>query len=122
MDIRHWIRRWADRPWQNWPQRAYGTQLYQDRLAAVQEHLAQRLDDAPGPVRIISLCAGDGRDVIGTLGRRPRRENVQAWLVELNRQSTIEGRRHAMQAGAADQVVFVNGDATSYATYQGIPP
>jgi hypothetical protein len=78
--------------------------------------------EAAGPVRIVSLCAGDGRDVIGTLVRSPRGEDVQAWLVELNQQSTIEGRRYAMQAGVADKVVFINGDATSYATYRDIPP
>jgi hypothetical protein len=122
MGFRQWFRRWAERPWQNWPERAYGTRLYQDRLAAVQEHLAERLDQATGPVRIISLCAGDGRDVIGTLARRARGENVQAWLVELNRQSVIEGRRRANRVGVADKVVFVNGDATTYATYRSIPP
>jgi hypothetical protein len=46
---------------------------------------------------------------------------VQAWLVELNRQSVLAGRQHAIQAGVADKVAFVNDDATSYATYREIP-
>jgi hypothetical protein len=122
MGLRQWFRRWSAGPWQNWPERAYGTRLYQDRLTAVQDHLAQRLDEATGLVRIVSLCAGDGRDVIGTLARRANGANVQAWLVELNRQSVVEGRRLAKQVGLADKIAFVNGDATSYATYRGIPP
>jgi hypothetical protein len=121
MGLRQWLRRWADRTWQNWPERAYGTRLYQGRLAAVQELLAERLDEAAGPVRIVSLCAGDGRDVIGTLARRPRGEQVRAWLVELNRQSTLEGRRYATEAGVAEKVSFINGDATLYATYRDVP-
>ena len=35
------------------------------RLAAVQQQIALALDRAaPGPLRLLSLCAGQGRDVL----------------------------------------------------------
>ena len=35
------------------------------RLALVREVLRAELDARPGPVRVVSLCAGDGRDILG---------------------------------------------------------
>jgi Putative methyltransferase len=55
------------------------------RLRAVQERLAQAIDASPaGPVQLVSLCAGQGRDVIGVLSDHPRREDVRALLVEFD--------------------------------------
>jgi hypothetical protein len=40
----------------------------------VQGHLRAELDHAPaGDIRLISLCAGQGRDVIGVVGVRASR-------------------------------------------------
>src|ERR1700722_18840171 len=51
----------------------------------VQGHLRAELDRAPaGEIRLISLCAGQGRDVIGVLAGHPRRDDVCARLVELD--------------------------------------
>ncbi len=62
------------------------------RLALVQSHLSDALFSAPpGPVRLVSLCAGQGRDVIGVLPRHPRRADVTAVLVEAD--SRIAGGR-----------------------------
>lgn len=42
------------------------------RLRSVQRHLADAIDQAPpGRVSLVSLCAGQGRDVIGVLPRHP---------------------------------------------------
>lgn len=39
------------------------------RLTLVKQHLAGALDQAPaGPVRLLSLCAGQGRDGAGLAG------------------------------------------------------
>ena len=48
-----------------------------DRLAAVRAQIERHLDaTAPDPVRVVSACAGDGRDLLGVLvgadGREPR--------------------------------------------------
>ena len=54
------------------------------RLRRVQEHLREALDRIPGPCRILSACAGDGRDVIEVLRDRPDADRVSAVLVELH--------------------------------------
>lgn len=54
------------------------------RLQLVQTQIAEALDAMEGPVRLLSLCAGEGRDVIGVLARRPDAGRVRATLVELS--------------------------------------
>ena len=55
------------------------------RLAAVQDQVRAGLDRCPpGQVRLISLCAGQGRDVLDVLPDHPRRDDVRARLVELD--------------------------------------
>jgi hypothetical protein len=54
-----------------------------DRLDAVRSHIERRLDaTAPQPVRVVSACAGDGRDLLGVLSTRPDADRVTALLVE----------------------------------------
>jgi hypothetical protein len=56
-----------------------------ERLRLVQGHLRTVLDRSPvGPIRLISMCAGQGRDVIGVLTGHRRRADVRATLVELD--------------------------------------
>jgi hypothetical protein len=117
------LRRFGASVWGDWPKRAYLRERYQQRLVAVQNHLAECLDSAPeGPVRILSMCAGDGRDVVGVLSSHRRRPDATAWLVELNRQSVTVGALLATRSGLIDNVRFLNEDATTYATYRGIAP
>jgi ubiquinone/menaquinone biosynthesis C-methylase UbiE len=52
------------------------------RLSIVQRRFSEALDVAPGPVRVLSLCAGQGRDVVDVLCAHPRREDVTAVLVD----------------------------------------
>jgi hypothetical protein len=121
--MRQLLRRLGWRVWSDWPQEVYQRQSYLQRLAKVQEHFAECLDNAPrGPVRVLSMCAGDGRDVIGVLSSHPRRTDVTAWLVDSDRQSVALGIRQAASAGVAKSVNFVSGDATLYETYKGISP
>ena len=123
MKLRQWLRRFGSGEWGGWPEQAYQRDAYQQRLSAVQEHLAECLDAAPpGPVHIISICAGDGRDVIGVLESHPRRDDVSAWLVESNEQSVDFGIRRAQSAGLERTVNFVNEDATDYVTYRNMAP
>ncbi|GAA2136709.1 hypothetical protein GCM10009844_03150 [Nocardioides koreensis] len=54
-----------------------------DRLAAVRDRIALHLDaTAPDPVRVVSACAGDGRDLLGVLAGRADADRVSALLVE----------------------------------------
>ncbi len=123
MRVRQVLRRLGWRVWSDWPQEMYQRPCYQQRLSKVQEHFRERLDSAPaGPIRVLSICAGDGRDVIGVLSSHPRRTDVTAHLVELDRKSVALGMRQAASARLEKSVSFICGDATQYATYKNIVP
>jgi hypothetical protein len=81
----------TERDWYTW-HRDYdepGTALAR-RLVAVQDQIRTALDAAPpGPLHAISLCAGQGRDLIGVLAHHPRRHDVTARLVELDPRGPI---------------------------------
>ena len=53
------------------------------RLGVVRRLITEHLDGHDGPQRVLSLCAGDGRDVIGVLQSRPDTDRVSATLVEV---------------------------------------
>ena len=92
------------------------------RLELVQAHLAEALDHAPpGPVRLVSLCAGQGRDVIGVLPGHPRRDDVSAVLVEANADIAGMARAQAAEAGLP-QVDVRHGDAGRAASFAGAVP
>jgi hypothetical protein len=69
------------------------------RLAVVQEQLRQALNEREGPVRLISMCAGQGRDVIPVLAAHPRRDDVTALLVELDPRNAEAAEASALDAG-----------------------
>jgi hypothetical protein len=92
------------------------------RLEWVQERARLFLDTAPpGPLRAISLCAGQGRDLIGALEGHPRRGDVTARLVELDPRNTEVARRLAEEAGLPG-VEVVTGDAALTSQYAGLVP
>ena len=123
MKLRQRLRRIGSGAWSTWPAEAYQQPRYQQRLLAVQDHLFHCLDVAPrGPLCVTSICAGDGRDVIGVLRSHERGNDVTAWLVELDRESVAAGIRATTTAGLHDSVNFLNTDATDYATYAGFAP
>jgi hypothetical protein len=79
----------------------------------VRDHLRAELDRAPsGDLRLISLCAGQGRDVIGVLTGHPRRDEVRARLVELDERNVAHARQAARAAGL-DGVEVRQADAGS---------
>lgn len=92
------------------------------RLAAVQEQVRAALDEAePGPLRAISLCAGQGLDLIGALAGHPRRHDVRARLVELDPRNADRARQAARAAGLPG-VEVVTGDAALTDAYAGMTP
>jgi hypothetical protein len=77
----------------------------------------------PGePIRIISLCAGQGRDVIDVLATHPRAPEVEALLVELDPALAEFARRRAAEAGLGDRVRVETGDASLCHWYAGLVP
>jgi hypothetical protein len=92
------------------------------RLALVQAQLRGVLDlAAPGPLRVISVCAGQGHDLIGVLADHPRRADVSARLVELDPQNVLLAERTAAAAGL-DAVEAVAADASLTDAYVGAVP
>jgi hypothetical protein len=92
------------------------------RLRVVQARIAAVLDAAPpGPLRVISMCAGQGRDLIGVLRTHPRGREVSARLVELDPGNAAVASRAAAGAGLAGVEVAV-GDAGEAGAYAGIVP
>lgn len=67
------------------------------RLEVVRRYVAQALADAPSPVRLISLCAGDGRDSIPVIADSGR--EVEAVLVELDPVLAEAARHRAAEHG-----------------------
>ncbi len=91
------------------------------RLRAVQAMIREALDRSPpGPIRVISMCAGDGRDLLGTLTDHARRTDVHARLVELDPELAERARASARDVPAAIDVV--NGDASNTSAYAGAVP
>jgi predicted RNA methylase len=103
-DLSHWVR-WHE-PYED------PTSPLSMRLAFVQSMVRDVLDSAaPGPIRVVSLCAGQGRDVIDVVAGHPRRPDVDALLVELDPDLVAFARARAEAAGVAAQVRVVEGDA-----------
>jgi hypothetical protein len=102
----------ARRDWVEW-HRDYDDpgSLLSRRGELVQGHLRTELERIPaGGVRVISLCAGQGRDVIGVLRGHPRRHDVRARLVELDGRNVALARQ-AAQAAGLHGVEVLQGDA-----------
>ena len=75
----------------------------------------------PGPVRLISICAGQGHDVFGVLPDHPRRADVTAVLVELDRRN-IEAARTSATRTSLRQVEIIEGDAAISDVYAPAVP
>ena len=67
------------------------------RLAVVRDELAAVLADRTGPVALLSLCAGDGRDTLPVLA--DSQASVSAVLVELDPDLAEAARREAAALG-----------------------
>ena len=91
------------------------------RLQVVRAHLHDWLDaTAPRPVRVLSLCAGDGRDLLDVLASRADRSRVGAVLVELSPDLAAQARARATSAGLTADVR--EGDAARPELYVDAVP
>lgn len=92
------------------------------RLISVSAHLAAAIERvAPGQVRVLSLCAGQGHDVIGVLPDHPRRDDVAALLVEADPVNARIAAGRAADAGLA-QVTVRQADASLVANFADVLP
>ncbi|MEH1921718.1 class I SAM-dependent methyltransferase family protein [Nostoc sp.] len=109
--------------WFEWHDLYKNEPKLQQRLQIVQEYIAHSLNlSQPGLIRVVSVCAGDGRDLLGTLSNHPRAKDVHARLVELNPQLVERGQETIESLGLTKQIEFINGDATISSNYVGAVP
>jgi hypothetical protein len=88
------------------------------RLEIVRTRIADALDAAPpGELRGISICAGQGADLLPVLAEHPRGLDVRARLVECDPRNAAAARR-----AAPEIVEVVTGDAAPLAAYAGAAP
>jgi predicted acetyltransferase/ADP-ribose pyrophosphatase YjhB (NUDIX family) len=108
--------------WVDWhgPYADAGSSLSR-RLATVQAQLARVIDETPGPLRVVSVCAGDGRDLLGVLEGRADAARVTAVLLELDR-GLVERARASAEAAGLTHVHPRAIDAGDPASYDGALP
>ncbi len=113
----------ADQDWHAWHDRYdEPDSLLSRRLAVVQDRITRFLDHAPpGEIKALSICAGQGRDLLGALERHPRRGDVNALLVELDPRNTSIARARAKELGLR-RIQVVTGDAAQTDNYLSHAP
>ena len=114
----------AARDWIAWHARYDDPDSSQSRrLAVVQRHIGDALARGTdgGVIRVISMCAGDGRDLLGVLADHPARDRVRARLVELDPALAARARDAATAAGLGGIEVVV-ADAGRIDAYAGAVP
>ncbi|HEX2484510.1 MAG TPA: alpha/beta hydrolase, partial [Myxococcota bacterium] len=111
------------RDWSDW-HRAYDRpgSFLALRLAVVQMRIREWLASAPpGPLRAVSLCAGEARDLLGALGGHERARDVRARLVELDGRNAAAARSAAARSSLA-AVEVVEADAGVTDAWKGAVP
>jgi hypothetical protein len=92
------------------------------RLALVRAALTRALDAAPrGAIRLLSICAGDGRDVLGVLADHPRGPDVDATLVEQH-PALVATAKASAREGGLELVRCESGDAGVASWYDAARP
>jgi hypothetical protein len=113
----------AGQDWYQWhaPYDALDS-IQTDRLAVVQEALAAYLNTAPaGELRAISVCAGQGRDLLPILIDHDRGGDVSATMLELDElnASFLHG---ALGSTGLTKVAVTVADAGLSDAYLGVAP
>jgi SAM-dependent methyltransferase len=113
----------ADQDWHAWHDRYDDSDsLLARRLAVVQDRITRVLDGAPpGDIRVLSMCAGQARDLLGVLETHPRRADVAALLVELDPRNSSFARERAKELGLR-RIQVVTGDAAQTDQYLSHAP
>jgi len=91
------------------------------RLEAVRRCIRGALDVAPpGRIQVVSLCAGDGRDLFGAAAGHDRRADIDATLVETD--PVLAGRARTTAAAVEVRAEVVEGDAGTTSTVAHVVP
>lgn len=93
-----------------------------ERLRVVRSLISDALDEyRPGPIQVISMCAGDGRDLLGVIATHRRGTDVRARLVELDGELVASGMERASR-DRIGEIEFVAVDASVTDAYVGAVP
>ncbi len=107
--------------WVEWHRRYDSDAGLIARLHLVQGMIRDALDGRPaGPIAIISMCAGDGRDLLEMLASHPQRADVHARLVEADAELVERARAEVARLGLPVEVAL--GDASVTEAYAGAVP
>lgn len=91
------------------------------RLEVVRQRLRESLAGRAGPLRLISMCAGQGLDVIPVLAESPLGHDTDALLVELD--PRLAGiAEQAARAARLDRLRVLCADAAVTANYADAVP
>lgn len=110
--------------WKAWhaPYDEPGSRLAR-RLATVQQRLREALDARPpGRIRLVSMCAGEGRDVIPVLASHDRGRDVDALLVELDPRNAAAAEAAARGASLSNVRVLVADAGLTENYADAVPP
>jgi hypothetical protein len=92
------------------------------RLRLIRRHLHDWLDGRPAePLTVVSVCAGQGHDLLGVLAERPDAGRVRATLLEYDERNVAAARAAALAAGLP-AVTVTHTDAGRSAAYAGAVP
>ncbi len=109
--------------WYAWHDNYQRNRGLQARLGLVCEQISACMNACPpGPIRVVSVCAGDGRDLMSAMIDHPRAPDIQALLVEQDRRLVEVGQSSADLSDLGKQIKFARGDATRSAAYRGAVP
>lgn len=109
--------------WFAWHENYKRNRGLQARLGVICEHLGTSLRSAPpGHIQLVSICSGDGRDLMISLIEHPRSQDVRARLVDSERRLVEAGQHAANLSGLNGQLSFIEADATDFSAYRGAAP
>lgn len=91
------------------------------RLRFIQLHIRAFLDRCTSDARVISLCSGDGRDLLEVVAEHPRAPHIRARLVELDPHLVARAKAKAT-ASQLDSVDVICADAAATDVYAGAVP
>lgn len=92
------------------------------RLAAIRDVIRRFLDSTDGPVRALSACAGDGRDILGVLAERDDAERCSVVLIEIEPLLAERALRTAREHLPGTAVELRQLDAGRTDSYVGAVP
>jgi hypothetical protein len=104
--------------WKEWHSQYDRCEVMQSRLATVRQTIEQCLRLLPpGRQRILSVCAGDGRDIIPLIAQSPRRSDFRGVLVEQDAALVKAGQELIDAHELGRYLTFLQADATAPAIY-----